>query len=567
MKKRKVKQQNLLQLVIVAAIIIIANVISSYVFTRIDLTSEKRFTLSAATRSLLSNLKDIVYVKVYLEGDFPAGFKRLRNATQEILDEMRTHAKENLEYEFIDPSENPDQKERNNFYRQLADKGLQPTNLEEKTNEGVSQKIIFPGALFTYAAQEAPLQLLKDQLGGAPEMMLNNSIQSLEFEIANTIRKITNRLPLQIAFIEGHGELSADYRADIEQSLKELYDVKPVTINQQLDALKYFKAAIIAKPASAFDEKDKFIIDQFIMKGGKVLWLIDALDVSMDSVGKYNETIAVTNDLNLEDMLFRYGVRINDNLLLDLRSAPIPVVTGFTGNKPRQSLLPWYYYPLAVPVSNHPVVNNLNDIKFEFVSSMDTVGARGVKKTVLLTTSPYTRILNAPVRVNLGIMQTEPKPEQYNKTDRAITVLLEGTFESLYKNRIPPEIQNSPDIKFKEKSDTTKMIVISDGDVIRNGVARSGGIIPMGYDRYTNTIYGNKSFILNCIDYLCDDSGLITVRSKELKLRMLDKTIVKDNVLNLKIANVSLPLVLLIAFGVIKSRARKRKYAKKNSAI
>lgn len=558
---RNLKSQNIVRLVLLLCILILANIISSNVFTRFDLTSEKRFTLSDATKSLLKKLPDVIYVKAYLAGDFPPAFKRLENSTRELLDEMRIYAGDNLQYEFIDPSENADEKQRNELYRQLYNKGLQPTNLQQKDKESSSEKVIFPGAVISFASKEAPVQLLKEQLGAASESAINSSIEGLEYEFSNAFRKIISHEPAAIAFIDGHGELEKNKVADIAVSLQGSYSVKRKKINGQLHSLDEFKAIIIAKPDSAFDEKDKFIIDQFIMKGGKVVWLIDPMVAEMDSLATNNEAIAVGRELNLDDMLFRYGVRINYDLVQDLQAAPIPMVIGYSGGKPQQSLMPWYYFPLVFPESKHPIVNNLNAIRFQFVSSMDTVGAKEIKKTVLLTSSKYTKVSAAPVRISLEQIRKEPDERDYSKPNKIIAVLLEGNFTSNFTNRVPPVIAEDKEIGFKESGVATKMVVISDGDVIRNDYRKATeSVLPLGYDRYTGQTFGNKNFLLNVIDYLCDDSGLISIRSKEIKLRLLDKTLLTQSKTKWMIINTVGPLLLLFIFAIAKFYSRKRKF-------
>lgn len=559
---RTMRTQNITNLILLLLVLIGINVVSAFVFTRFDLTSEKRFTLSPATKNLVKNLNDIVYVKVYLDGDFPPSFERLQNATREMLDELRAYSNGNIEYEFINPSENPDKEERNKIFQQLVDRGIQPTNLQAQNKEETSQQIIFPGAILSYGAQEIPLMLLQDQIGASPEQMLNNSIQGLEYGFGNSIRKLVSKLPQRIAIIEGHGEANNDQLADIMRELSSFYMVERVRIEEKLDKLKGFKAIIIAGPDSAFSEKDKFIIDQFVMRGGKSLWLIDGTKVNMDSLQRSDETIAIANEIHLDDMLFRYGARINYDLVLDIQAAPIPVVTGYVGNRPQYTPMPWYYFPLAIPETNHPIVNNLNAVKFDFVSSLDAVGSAAVIKTSLLRSSKYSRVFNTPARVGLSIMREEPDLNQYNMPGKTFAMLLEGNFDSNFKNRVSPEILNDSAISFKDRSVANRMIVVGDGDVIKNGVKKStGGIIPLGMDRYSGQVYGNKNFILNCIDYLCDDSGLMTVRSKELKLRLLDKTRVEDSLLQWKIINTAGPVLLISLFGIIKFYRRRKKYA------
>jgi len=562
-KRKSLKSQNIIQLFLLLTMLVLINVISSFVFTRFDLTSEKRYTLSEATKNLLKKLPDVVYVKVYLTGDFPAGFKRLENSAKEMFDEMRVYARDNLQYEFIDPAANPDKNARTELYKQLYKKGLQPTNIQENEKESTSEKVIWPGAIVNYRANEIPMQFLNDQLGAGPEQALNNSIEGLEFTIANTIRKITADVPPSIAFIEGHGELDKKHTADIYNTLKNSYNIGWKRIDGKLNTLENYKAIIIAKPDSAFDEKDKFIIDQFIMKGGKVIWLIDPMIAEMDSLANKNEVIATANELNLDDMLFHYGVRINYDLVQDLESVPIPMVVGYSGGRPQQKLMPWFYFPLVFPESKNPIVNNLNAIRFQFASSIDTVGSIELKKTVLLTSSQYSRVVNTPARISLEMIRKEPDMRMYNQPDKILAVLVEGTFRSNFTNRIPPVIAENKDIGFKETSVPTNMVVVSDGDVIRNDYRKSNeSAMPLGYDRYTGQTYGNKNFILNVVDYLCDESGLITVRSKEIKLRLLDKNLIKNSKTTWQLINTVLPLILILVFGVVKGQLRKRKFAK-----
>src|ERR1043165_3071319 len=308
MSNKRNKKRDLFSLGLVIAIVVMLNYVGSFMFHRFDLTSEKRYTLSDATLDLLSKLDDVIYVKVYLEGDFPAGFKRLRNETKEMLDEFRAYSDNNIEYEFINPTEGVDKKQQNDVFKQLFEKGLQPTNLEVKEESGVTQQVIFPAALVSFHGQETPWQLLRTQMGSSPEAQLNNSIQSLEYEFASCIRKLTVTDRPVVGFLEGHGELDTLLVRDIPNELNEFYAVSRVKIDSQLNALKDFDALIIAQPDSAFRDKDKFIIDQFIMKGGKVLWCIDPLYTSPDSLRRNGGTLSVPYELRVEDMLFKYGV-------------------------------------------------------------------------------------------------------------------------------------------------------------------------------------------------------------------------------------------------------------------
>ena len=559
------RRRDITQLFLSIGIVVFINIISNYVFTRFDLTSEKRYTLSPATKDILKKLDDVVYVKVYLEGDFPSGFKNLRNSAKEMLDEFRAYAGDNLQYEFINPNANPDKKERDKLYQQLMDDGLQP--LDVKTNDkGTKASLrIFPAALFTFKSEtrKYPVQIFQTKLIGSPDEILNNSVEGLEYQFAKAIKQLTTSIKPKIAFIEGHGELDTMQTADITTYLLDFYNVERKKINGKLNSLAGYKAIIIAKPDSMFSEQDKFVIDQFVMKGGKVLWFLDRMRASMDSLAGKKETISTDLDVNLEDILFRYGVRINPCLVQDLSSALIRVLNGKFGERDKYEWVPWVYFPLSFPTINHPIVNNLDGIRFQFASTIDTVKAPGIKKTALLTTSEYAKVMFPPVDISTNIMGQTPDKSKYPDKFKPLAVLLEGEFTSNFKNRIPRSISTDSAIDFKEKSLPNKMLVVSDGDIIRNEANKAkGAIIPLGYDFKTNQIWGNRDFILNAVDYLCDESGLISVRSKELKLHLLDKTKVEAERTKWQMINLIVPSLFIIVFGLIRSFLRKRKYAK-----
>jgi ABC-2 type transport system permease protein len=559
------KKRNITALILAIAILVLLNFVGSFIFHRFDLTSEKRYTLSDATKKLLNNLNDVVYVKVYMGKNetFPAGFKHLRNQTQEMLDEFRAYSNNNIEYEFINPNESTDKKQQEELFKQLYEKGLQPTNLEIKNENTSSQQVIWPAALVTFNGKEMPWQLLKTQLGQSSEMQLNNSIQALEYEFASCIHNLSSHVRPQIAFIDGHGELDTLSLNDIASSLSEFYSVKRLTIQGQANALQGLKAIIIAKPDTAFSEKDKYIIDQFVMNGGKVLWLIDQLYTSVDSLRKSGGTIAASVDMNIENQLFKYGVRINPNLIVDMQSSAIPVNTAFAGQEPHFELKPWWFSPLIMPIGNHPIVKNLEVIKLDFVSSIDTVSAKGIKKTILLQTSKYSKALKAPVRIDLRMATLRPDENIFTDSYQSVAILLEGQFESVFKNRMLPQFIQKKTLPYKDESVNTQMIVISDGDIIRNEIQYSTKKpYPLGYDKYTNQTYGNKNFILNCINYLCDDSGLISVRARELTLRLLDKKKILNERLKWQLINILMPLILIFIFGFVYHFVRIQKYTK-----
>lgn len=577
--RKNLRRSSYLQLFIGIVFLLLLNLVGSFVFYRFDLTSEKRYSLSPATRTMLKQLDDVVYFKIYLDGDFPAGFTRLKNETREMLNQFRAYT-DNIQYEFIDPSASTDKTTREALYTQLVQSGLNPTNLNVRDKGGVSSKLVFPGAIVSYREKEIAMPLLITQVGKAPEEVLNNSVQALEYNIANTIRKLNLEEKPKIAFIEGHGELVPLLTAGIEQSLSEFYTIEHVRINNQLSALtkrtpsttdssqykieNKYKAIIVAKPDSAFskDERDKFIIDQFIMRGGKVLWLVDGVTAEMDSLRLKPETIGLTNELNLEDMFFNYGVRINSNLIVDMNALPIPVVVDAQKN---QKMIPWLFFPVLIPQSQHPIVRNLNAIKSEFISSIDTVECPGIKKTVLLTTSRYSRVLNTPVMIRLAYLHQQPDVAAFNQPYQPVAVLLEGEFVSLFLNRIPPELAAAPEVGFVGKSKATSMIVVADGDIIKNQVqmGETGATpMPLGYDRHTRQQFGNQEFILNAMNFLCDDSGLLSVRSREVKLRTLDTEKVEAEKLKWQLINTVLPILLILAYAFAQAAFRRYKYTR-----
>jgi ABC-2 type transport system permease protein len=564
-------------LLLICILLVLLNIAGSFAFHRFDLTSEKRYTLNPATIELLENLEDIVYFKIYLEGEeLPSNYKRLRNATREMLDEFRAYS-DFIEYEFIDPSAAATEQERNQVYRQLLEDGLLYTNPVEEKAGGVSQTLIWPGAIVRFRSRTIPLQLLRSQTYANEEQLINRSVNDLEYEVTNAIRKLRTVTKPRVAFIEGHGELDSLQTKDISEALEEYYTVERIQLDSSLtslvfrdetkDSLRFiprFQAIVVAGPTKPFADKDKFIIDQFIMRGGKVLWLVDRTDASMDSLSVYSSKLVYPRDANLDDQLFKYGARINQNLVSDLRSSVIPLVVGKVGNQPRFRPERWPFFVLSLPQTDHPVVNNLNAIRFEFASSVDTVSAPGVKKTVLLQTSKRSREMNVPARISLNILREPADPSQYGKAGLPLAVLLEGEFTSLFANRLNPAIASSKEVGFESASlKPSKMIVIGDADVIKNEMNyRTGMTVPLGYDKYTRELFGNRDFILNCVNYLCDDSGLIAVRSRQVQLRLLDEPRIRAGRVLIQMQNVILPISMILLVGALVIAIRKRRYSK-----
>ncbi len=562
------RRDAVLTLGLVFTILLLLNVVSRYYYFRLDLTAEKRYSISEPSKKLAADLKDVVTVKVYLDGDLNAGFTRLKESTRNLLNEYRAYGGKNIEFQFIDPMAVQNLDERKALMTDLMQRGLSPTNLTTKSKTDSKQQLIFPGAMVTYGGREMPVQLLENQIGFSPQQILNNSEILLEYKFSNAIKKLTQYRSPRVVFIQGHGELTNLETADIQNTLLNLqYEVKDFDLHNNYQIPAKIDVAVIAKPRIAFDEKDKYKIDQFIMRGGKVLWLVDGTTAAMDSL-KTSPTgqFAQGNDFNLDDMLFKYGVRVNTDVVQDINLCnPIPLIVGQMGNAPQTEMFPWYYFPLLVSDNNHAIVRNLDPVAGFFVSTIDTVKNPGVNKTILLHTTDNAKAQLAPTRIHFGILQNKPNPAYYNQPKLPVAVLMEGAFESAYKNRLSPEFLAASDtvenLKFVEKSPQSKMIVIADGDIIRNEVRNDSSAYPLGYYMYTKQQFANKDFMLNCIEYLIDDSGILETRNKEVKLRMLNTVKAEDEKLKWQLINIALPILFIILSGLAFSYYRTRKYA------
>ena len=581
-KRKNLKKNQIVTFLVTVAIVVLVNVIGSFVFTRFDLTSEKRYTLSPTTKEILNDLNDYVYFKVYLEGDFPAGFKKLRRETKEMLDEFRAYSKY-IDYEFINPAESGNEAEIRETYNQLYRSGLNPADLNVKNSDGsTKQMVIWPGALVSYRNNtEIAIDLLENQIGQTDSEALNASMQNLEFRLIDAVKKVTRLMKPNIAFIEGHGELEAPQVQDITQTLSQNYNVVRLEIGGRIDALIHrtqdtlrdvsafpsFDAIVIAKPTQPFDERDKFLIDQYIMHGGKVLWLVEPVFATMDSLTSQESTIGVEQDLNLDDMLFRYGVRLNRNLLLDMNCAALPIRTGQMAGQPQLEFYRWFYFPLVQSASNHPMVRNMNAIKLDFVSSIDATTSEGnIVKTPLLKTSDYTKISGTPVFISLAMLRQSPDKRMFPSRSQNVAYLLKGTFPSLYANRITTEIEESEEMQFLPESVPTSMIVVADGDIIRNQIEiRTKKPLPLGYDQYTQNTYSNKAFIENAISYLVDGESLLDIRSREFKIRLLDPDKKVNQRLRWQMVNILVPTGLVILLGGVMSLIRKKRFGSKKN--
>lgn len=563
--KKNLKKQNIIHLTLALIIVLLINYISSNAYFRLDLTADKRYTLNKSSREILDSLNDIVYIEIYLDGEMPVGFQRMQKSVRELMDEFRVIANDNIQFSFINPSESADQKKRNALFQDLYDRGLNPTNVKDRDTEGgMAEKMLFPGAIIAYQGKETPVNLLKNNPGLSANENLNNSIESLEYEFIDAIRKITVKQRKRIAFIEGQGELDEFQTGDITKTLSEYYDIDRVTIKDFITILEPYDAIIIAGPTEEYTEKSKFIIDQYLMNGGRILWLIDAVKADMDSLSTGSATFAFYNDPNLGDQLFKYGVRVNPDIIQDIQCAVIPVNTAITGSQPRFAPAPWVYFPLLNPPSNNPITKNLNMIKAEFPSVIDTVGNNpDIRKKVILTSSQNCRVLNVPQLVSLEQVREQIDPYTFNQSYKPVALLLEGKFESVFTNRLINEYTGNQPFEFKNKSLPTQMIVISDADIIRNDVRqRADGVFlsPLGYDRYTKQTFGNKEFVMNTVHYLVEKNGILDIRSRDFKLRLLDKSKLITQKTKWQLINTVLPVVSILLFGFILLYIRKRKY-------
>ena len=564
MKSTRSKQ--IIQLISWLMVLVLLNFVASYFFKRFDLTSEKRYTLNPATVEMLKNLDDQVYVKVYLEGDFNAAFTRLRNETREMLDEFRVYAKKGLNYEFINIYDQKNKGEIESIQRELYNKGIDPTELRVKTGKGEQTQILFPGAVISFKTKEGVWQIFTKQDGIPAEQCVNNSVQNLEYSLSNTIRKLMEPVRPRVAFIKGHHELDTNNTKDLYNALSEYYDVDYVKIKKRLKILKPYSAIILAWPDSVVSEQDKFVIDQYVMNGGKVLWCMEPVYTNYDSLRVKGFTLGLNNNINLDDILFNYGVRVNPSLVQDMQCGYIPINRGFKGGSADLKMFPWIYKPMVMPQGNHPIVKNLGLLRFEFAGYIDTVGARGIKKTILLESSKNSRVQSVPARISLSIVGSQLNEKKFTNGNKPMAVLLEGSFKSNYQNRLTDTIAKDSAIAFKPSSVPTSMIVISDGDIIRNDFNYSTMTVsPLGYDKYMKQQFANKTFLLNCMNYLIDGPELMSVRNREVKLRLLDrKKIGMDNPLKWKAYNVLFPLIILILSGTLLGTLRKRKFSSKN---
>jgi len=556
------KSKALKQLGIVFLAIIVINLISNFFFKRFDLTQDKRYTLSETTLNIIESVDSPLYIEVYLEGNFPPEFKRLQNETKQLLEEFTAY-NSNIIFNFKNPIEK--EETRVEKMKEFYAKGMQPLSITVEDKGKQSQEVVFPWAQATYGDKFTKVALLKNLMGASTEEKVISSVQHLEFGFAEAINKISKEKQKKIAVIKGNGELIEPFMADFLKTVKESYYIGPFTLDsvakqptQTLEALKKYDLAVIAKPTEGFTEEEKQVLDQFIMNGGKTLWLVDVVSADMDSL--YNETgtiLAAQRELNLTDMFFKYGIRINPLLVKDEYATPIKLATGNQGSETQMQEYTWKFAPFIYPTSTNPIVKNMEGIKFEFTSPIEIL-KNDIKKTVLLSSSEYSKTIGTPTPISLDMVTEETTEEEYlGKGLLPVAVLMEGKFKSMYQNRVLPFKDNS----FQAIGKENKMIVISDGDVIKNQLDK-GVPLELGFDKWTNQLYGNKEFLMNCVNYLLDDNGLINIRSKDVDLPLLNKEEVYKNYTMAQMVTVGLPIVILAIFGFLFTFLRKRKYSR-----
>jgi len=546
-------KQNIINLVLIIGIAIFANVLGNIFFNYVDMTEDNRFTLTDSTVEMIEDIETPVYIRVLLGGEYPAGIKRLRAKVMEKLSDFRA-INANIEFILEDPMDGPADEVRQR-QKMLEDQQILPVRLDVKEQDGRTAKIYYPYAIIQYGNRTSYANLMEAQIDRniPPQQIINNSISLLEYKLANAIQQVQRGLAPTIAFLSGHGELDDEESGYLQFDLKSFYNVGRFHLDSALYVPQDISALVIAKPQTAFSTKDKFKLDQYVMNGGKILWMLDYLNVEMDSLRTNNNFVPTQKDLNLDDLLFKYGVRIQPNLIKDLSSSTIKLVSGQQGGQPQFQAVPWPYHPLVISKDEHPIVKNIGGpISFQFPSRIDTIETRDnyLKKTVLLSSSPNANEQFIPMRLNFDFLNYRLDPKKFNKANLPVAVVNEGTFTSGFKNwdmQGLPEALTSLGQEFKTSSVPTKQIFISDGDVGKSSRdPRTKQIKPVGYNVFAEKMYYNKDFMINCVEYLLDDSDIMEARGKKVKLRLLNQVKAKSEKTKWQLINILVPLILLI---------------------
>ncbi|MGB3344512.1 MAG: gliding motility-associated ABC transporter substrate-binding protein GldG [Aequorivita sp.] len=547
--------------------LLLFNLGANVVNKRFDLTQDKRFTLSEAAKEIIEKVDSPLLVEVFLKGNFPPEFRRLQGETKQLLEEFSAE-NPNIKFEFIDPmDEDVDQE----IHQQFENLGMTPAQISVVEKGKQSNALIYPWALASFGDKTVKISLLKNQLGATSEERVNSSIQNLQYAFADGFKKLATPKSKKIAVLKGNGEYDDRYIADFFSTLREYYFIAPFTLDsvvsnpqKTLTALNNFDLVVAAQPTEAFSDDEKYILDQYTMNGGNSLWLMDAVQIREDPAT--GEIFAFGRDLNLNDFFFNYGLRINPNLVKDVYSAPIVLASG-DDREAQYNRYPWFFSPLSSSLNNHPIVTNIEAVKFDYASSMDTL-PNNIKKTILLSTSPISKIVGLPYQIdfdteipkNLQVINEGPDPNEFSTGEIPLAVLLEGEFTSVYNNRVKP-IKLEGDIKNIDHGNFSRMVVISDGDVIKNQM-QGNRPLELGFDKMTNNFYGNKEFLLNTVNYLLDDSGLINIRTRQIAIPFLDQHKIVDQRGKWQMLNLLLPLGLLALIGIVYNYFRKRRYTR-----
>ena len=577
---KKYKKSALIGLLVSLVVLISVNIIFSYLYVRIDLTQDKRNSLSETTIDMLKNLNEKVYIKVYMKGENqPADYDFFAQKTEDILQEFRRYSK-NIYFEFIDPVKGKSQEESKAIYNEFYKKGLSPIPISKEDASGFSTHFIVPGAMISYKVKEAPSTLVVSDPNGAD--WLNYSVQELEYNLVTTIRQLVNPKVHKVAFTDGHGELDFWNTSWMMYQLRRFYSVERITLEGKINTLRQisiedsvkqtikdngnkYDVLIIAQPTQPFNDMDKFLIDQHVMRGGKILWLIDATNASIDSLQNAGEFFALERPLNLNSLFFKYGVRFNAGLLQDLSCLSIPLPESVIGDKPQYKFWAFPYIVNVVNFSNHPIVRKLKNVKSDFAGTVDFVGGNGdLQKTVLMTSSERTKMVPTPSIVSLGVVKGKPNMEEFAFKYLPMAVLVEGEFNSAYDGILPIEFDTIKELGFVKRSPETRQIFIADGDIIRNFVdKKTNQPFPSGYDIYSRNLYDNTDLLLNCVNYLCADDDLLQIRSKSFKIGLLNPQKVREEKQFYAIINITIPIAIITLMGIIMIIIRKRTYAKK----
>ncbi len=545
------KKKNISVIFILSFGLVILNFISNSIYKRFDLTEDGRYTLSKPAIDILNTIDKNIYITVYLEGDFPTEFKRLQIETRQLLEELNSKNSK-IRFKFSDPLDDAEQ---------LIQQGLEPSQLSVQQNGVVSEIVIFPWAIVKMGNKFEKVSLLKDTNAQTQDEQLKNAIQNLEYAFADALHKINSKKNKKIAVLKGNGELDDIYLYDFLKTIGNYYHLAQFTLDsvttnplKTLKKITDYDLLIIAKPSKPFTENEKYTLDQYFMNGGKTLWLVDKVQAELDSLMDTGESLVYPRNLNLTDLFFNYGVRINSNLVEDLYSAKIPLATGNIGNQTQFDQFLWRYYPVAQSANNHSINKHLEPVSFKFVSSIDLL-KNDIKKTVLLQSSTLSKTVGTPSIINLTSISKKINPQNYNNGNQALAVLLEGYFKSAYADRVKPFISESN----KNTSFNNKMILIADGDIIANQITRGQPEV-LGVDKWTGQRFGNKEFLLNSVNYLLDDSGLINIRNKTINLKVLDREKAFKERNFYQVLNIVFPIVLLSLFGLIYNLYRRKKY-------